>query len=89
VPEDLQAVCLACLAWNPADRPTASEIALELGRFLVGEPVRLKPKLYDDLLRRSISEYSSQARAWESQSIISREEHDALVQHVVHDRLYG
>jgi serine/threonine protein kinase len=62
VPEDLQAICLACLAWNPADRPTASEIALELGRFLVGEPVRLKPKLYDDLLRRSISEYSSQAR---------------------------
>lgn len=85
VPEDLQAVCLACLAWNPADRPAASEIALELGRFLVGEPVRLKPKLYDDLLRRSISEYSTQARTWESQSIISRDEHDAL--EVVHRRL--
>jgi serine/threonine protein kinase len=85
VPEDLQAVCLACLAWDPADRPTASEIALELGRFLVGEPVRLKPKLYDDLLRRSISEYSGQARAWESQSIISRDERDAL--EVVHRRL--
>jgi serine/threonine protein kinase len=85
VPEDLQAVCLACLAWDPADRPTASEVALELGRFLVGEPVRLKPKLYDDLLRRSISEYSDQARAWESQSIISREERDAL--ETVHRRL--
>jgi serine/threonine protein kinase len=85
VPEDLQAICLACLAWDPADRPTASEVALELGRFLVGEPVRLKPKLYDDLLRRSISEYSGQARAWESQSIISRDERDAL--EVVHRRL--
>lgn len=85
VPEDLQAVCLACLAWDPADRPTASEVALELGRFLVGEPVRLRPKLYDDLLRRSISEYSGQARAWESQSIISREERDAL--EIVHRRL--
>ncbi len=85
VPEDLQAVCLACLAWNPADRPTASELALELGRFLLGEPVRLKPKLYDDLLRQSVSEYSSQARAWESQSIISREERDAL--EIVHRRL--
>ncbi len=84
-PEDLQAVCLACLAWDPADRPTASEIALELGRFLVGEPVRLRPKLYDDLLRRSISEYSGQARAWASQSIISREERDAL--EIVHRRL--
>jgi serine/threonine protein kinase len=85
VPEDLQAICLACLAWNPADRPTAAEVALELGRFLVGEPVRLKPKLYDDLLRQSISEYSSQAREWESQSIISREERDAL--EIVHRRL--
>jgi serine/threonine protein kinase len=85
VPEDLQAICLACLAWDPADRPTASEIALELGRFLVGEPVRLKPKLYDDLLRRSISEYSGQVQSWESQSIISREERDAL--ETVHRRL--
>ncbi|HEX7618264.1 MAG TPA: serine/threonine-protein kinase, partial [Verrucomicrobiae bacterium] len=85
VPEDLQAICLACLAWNAADRPAAAEVAIELGRFLVGEPVRLKPKLYDDLLRRSISEYSGQARAWASQSIISRDERDAL--EVVHRRL--
>jgi serine/threonine protein kinase len=85
VPEDLQAICLACLAWNPADRPAASDLALDLGRFLVGEPVRLRPKLYDDLLRQSVSEYSNQARAWESQSIISREERDAL--ETVHRRL--
>ena len=26
LPEDLQAVCLACLAWDPADRPGASEM---------------------------------------------------------------
>jgi serine/threonine protein kinase len=85
VPEDLQAVCLACLAWEPTDRPTALEVAVELGRFLVGEPVRLRPKLYGDVLRQRISEYSNQTRAWESQSIISREERDSL--EVVHRRL--
>ena len=85
VPQDLQAICLACLAWNPADRPTAAEIALELGRFLLGEPVRMKPKLYDDLLRRGISDYSNQARAWQSQNIISVEERDAL--ETIHRRL--
>ena len=70
VPEDLQAICLACLSWDPADRPTAQDLVLELRRFLLGEPVRLRPKLYDDLLHRSISEYSNQAQAWERQSII-------------------
>jgi len=85
VPEDLQAICLACLAWNPADRPDAAQVAVELGRYLVGEPVRLKPRLYDDLLRRTISEHSTQAHAWESQGIISRDERDAL--QIIHRRL--
>ena len=85
VPEDLQAICLACLAWNPADRPGASEVAVELGRFLVGEPLRLRPRLYDDLLRRSISEYSNQAQMWASQSIISSDERDAM--EAMHRRL--
>lgn len=85
VPEDLQAICLACLANNPADRPSAADLCVELGRFLAGEPVRLRPKLYGDLLRRSISEYSSRAREWQTQSIISREERDSL--EVVHRRL--
>jgi serine/threonine protein kinase len=85
IPEDLQAICLACLAWKSADRPRAAEVALELGRFLVGEPVRLRPKLYGDLLRRGISEHSDQARTWENQSVISREERDSL--EIIHRRL--
>jgi len=63
--------------WNRLTARRLLKSHWELGRFLVGEPVRLKPKLYDDLLRRSISEYSSHGPRWESQSIISREERDA------------
>ncbi len=85
VPEDLQAICLACLAMTPGDRPSARDVAIELGRYLAGEPTRLKPKLYNDMLRRNISEYSHHARAWESQRIISREECDSL--EIVHRRL--
>lgn len=85
VPQDLQAICLACLEWNPADRPSAETIASDLGRFLVGEPVRLRPKLYNDMLRRAISEHEHQAELWESQNIITREERDAL--EIEHRRL--
>ena len=38
VPADLQDICLACLAADPAERPTAEAVALDLGRFLAGEP---------------------------------------------------
>ncbi|MGE3312346.1 MAG: protein kinase [Limisphaerales bacterium] len=85
VPEDLQALVLACMAWNPDDRPTAATLVLELGRFLAGEPVRLKPRLYDDLLRRRVSEYSTEAANWEAQGIISRDERDQL--QLLHRRL--
>jgi len=82
VPQDLQAICLACLEWSPADRPSAETIASDLGRFLIGEPVRLRPKLYNDMLRRAISEHEHQAELWEDQNIITREERDAMeIQH--------
>lgn len=85
IPEDLQAICLACLSWDPKDRPSADEIAVELGRYILGEPVRLRPRLYDDVLRQDISRHAAQAAAWENQSIISKDERDAL--EVVHRRL--
>src|ERR1051326_6021001 len=85
IPEDLQAICLACLSWRPDDRPSAAELVVEFGRYLAGEPVHLKPKLYDDILRQRISEYSTEAQVWESQSMISRDERDSL--QVIHRRM--
>ena len=85
VPADLQAICLACLATDPKARPTAEEIALDLGRFLAGEPARLRPALYGDILRRRISEYSNDLSNWEHQGMISADERDRL--QVVHRRI--
>jgi serine/threonine-protein kinase len=44
IPSDLQLVCLKCLEHDPADRfASAQELADELARFLLDEPVSIRP----------------------------------------------
>src|SRR6185436_4753120 len=50
-----------------------------------GEPTRLRPALYGDILRRRISQYSNDLVNWEHQGIISGDERDRM--EVVHRRI--
>jgi hypothetical protein len=85
VPEDLQAICLACLSLAPGDRPAAAQLVVEFGRYLAGEPVRLRPALYADILRRRTSEHAQEVANWEHQGMISQVESDRLQE--VHRRI--
>ncbi|MHC4931270.1 MAG: serine/threonine-protein kinase, partial [Planctomycetota bacterium] len=78
VPQDLQAICLACLARDPANRPTAESVVEELGRYLAGEPVRLRPVLYRDIVRTRIAGHDQDLEQCARQGIVDGVERDRL-----------
>ena len=65
--------------------PRQRKLAADLERHLAGEPIRLRPALYGDILRRRIAAYDDDLRDWRHQGMVSDEEHDRI--EVVHRRI--
>jgi len=43
IPKDLETICSKAMARKPSERYTAEELALDLKRYLAGEPIRARP----------------------------------------------
>ncbi len=52
---------------------------------MTGEPVRLRPALYGDILRRQLSAHTSELQGWREPGVVSHEEADRL--QAVHRRI--
>ena len=76
VPQDLQSICLACMARNPRARPTARQVAQDLARYLAGETARLRPAMYRNTVQKRLSDQVTELTNWERQGIISQPELD-------------
>ncbi len=82
LPPELDAICLACLSLNPRARPSAAEVEQELARSEAGRPVRLRPALLQDRLRRLTQEHLGAMRAWVKQkqaTPLEADRHEALL----------
>jgi len=75
---ELQDVCLSCFARKPSDRPTMTEVAEDLERFLDGRPVRLRPRYYRDVLRKRVREVITEVRGWRAQGLARDTEAEKL-----------
>jgi serine/threonine protein kinase len=86
IPGELQNVCLKALEKNPGDRyQTAREMADDLARYLVGEPVQASPTSYSRIMAGKIEQHLRDLEGWKQDHILSLYEYDSF--HKLYDRL--
>ncbi|MFI5369449.1 MAG: serine/threonine-protein kinase, partial [Spirochaetia bacterium] len=79
VPGELQNICMLALEKRPSDRyATAREMADDLERFLVDEPVLAAPGSYVRRMAGKIDQHLRELEGWRQDHILSDYEFDAL-----------
>jgi predicted Ser/Thr protein kinase len=86
IPEPLQRICLKAMELRQEDRyQTSEQLHHDLERFLVGEPVYVRPTYYEQELAGRVCNHTAVIQMWEKEGLISRRERDALIR--PYDRL--
>ncbi len=78
IPEELERVCLACLAFNAEDRPSATELLHALDCFLSGRPVQLKASVVKNHLLNRIEDHVDEIEKWQKLGLVREPERDLL-----------
>ena len=79
IPGELQNICMLALEKRPADRyATAREMADDLERFLVDEPVLAAPSSYARRMAGKIEQHVRELEGWRQDHILSDYEFDSL-----------
>ncbi|MGE4631774.1 MAG: serine/threonine-protein kinase, partial [Planctomycetota bacterium] len=78
IPEDLERICLACLAYQPEKRPNAEEVHQGLVNYLAGQPVQMKDSVVKDHLLNRVEEHVNTIEEWCELGLVENRERDQL-----------
>ncbi|MGE4601854.1 MAG: serine/threonine-protein kinase [Planctomycetota bacterium] len=78
IPEDLERICLACLAFRPEQRPNADEVHHGLMNFLAGQPIQMKDSVVKDHLLNRVEEHVNTIEKWRDLGLVENRERDQL-----------
>jgi serine/threonine protein kinase/class 3 adenylate cyclase len=79
VPEPIQRICLKGIEKSPADRyATIAELKADLGAVSEGKPVKVRPRVYNNLIETRATNHLNAISEWFDRSLITEREHIGL-----------